>query len=98
MTARALPALLKIVEDHCDTCIVIVSHKATIRLLLSSLLGFDPRKYRDRLDQSPCALNILDFKDVAHARLTLFNDTSHYTVDVPSVPSGRLSKVWDQRT
>ena len=98
VTARALPALLKIVEDHCDASIVIVSHKATIRLLLSSLLGFDPRKYRDRLDQSPCALNILDFKDLAHARLTLFNDTSHYTVDVPEVPHDRLSKVWNQRT
>ena len=98
VTARALPALLKIVEDHCDQRIVIVSHKATIRLLLSTLLGFDPRKYRDRLDQSPCALNILDFKDVAHARLTLLNDTSHYTVDVPDVPHNRLSKVWNQRT
>ena len=98
VTARALPALLKIVEDHCDDRIVIVSHKATIRLLLSSLLGFDPRKYRDRLDQAPCALNILDFQDVAHARLTLFNDTSHYTVDVPEVPHNRLSKVWNQRT
>jgi probable phosphoglycerate mutase len=96
VTARALPALLKIVEDHCDQRMVIVSHKATIRLLLSSLLGFDPRKYRDRLDQAPCALNILDFKDVAHARLTLFNDTSHYTVDVPEVPHGRLSKVWNE--
>lgn len=98
VTARALPALLKIVEDHCDQCIVIVSHKATIRLLLSSLLGFDPRKYRDRLDQSPCALNILDFKDLAHARLTLFNDTSHYMVNVPEVPHDRLSKIWNQRT
>jgi broad specificity phosphatase PhoE len=101
VTARALPALLEIVETHCDERIVIVSHKATIRLLLSSLLGFDPRKYRDRLDQSPCALNILDFKDITNTRLTLFNDTSHYTVDVPDVPQGRLSKVWnekDQRT
>jgi broad specificity phosphatase PhoE len=98
VTARALPALLRIVEDHGNDRIVIVSHKATIRLLLSTLLGFDPRKYRDRLDQSPCALNILDFQDVAHARLTLFNDTSHYTVDVPEVPHDRLSKVWNQRT
>jgi len=96
VTARALPALLKIVAEHCDERIVIVSHKATIRLLLSSLLGFDPRKYRDRLDQSPCALNILDFKDVAHARLTLFNDTSHYMADVPEVPQRRLSKMWSQ--
>ncbi|HKB78487.1 MAG TPA: histidine phosphatase family protein [Thermoanaerobaculia bacterium] len=96
VTARALPALLQIIEEHCDERILVVSHKATIRLLLSTLLGFDPRKYRDRLDQSPCALNILDFKDLAHARLTLFNDTSHYTVNVPEVPHGRLSKVWDK--
>lgn len=97
VTARALPALLKIVEGHPDQRILIVSHKATIRLLLSSLLGFDPRKYRDRLDQSPCALNILDFKDVTHPRLTLFNDTSHYCVDVPEVPKNRLSKVWGDK-
>ena len=96
VTARALPALLKIVDEHCDERIVIVSHKATIRLLLSSLLGFDPRKYRDRLDQAPCALNILDFKDVAHARLTLFNDTIHYRTDVPDVPQRRLSKTWSE--
>jgi probable phosphoglycerate mutase len=99
VTARALPALLKIVEEHTDERIVIVSHKATIRLILSTLLGFDPRKYRDRLDQAPCALNILDFKDVTNTRLTLFNDISHYSIDVPEVPHGRLSKVWaDQRT
>jgi len=100
VTARALPALLKIIEDNCEKRILVVSHKATIRLLLSSLLGFDPRKYRDRLDQSPCALNILDFKDLIHVRLTLFNDTSHYCVDIPEVPHARLSKTWsgDQRT
>jgi probable phosphoglycerate mutase len=98
VTARALPALLQLVEKHQDDPFVIVSHKATIRLLLSSLLGFDPRKYRDRLDQSPAALNILDFKDVAHARLTLFNDVSHYESEVPDVPHARLSKVWSDRS
>jgi len=97
VTARALPALLRLVEEHDDARLVVVSHKATIRLILSSMLGFDPRKYRDRLDQSPCALNILDFKDVTHARLTLFNDVSHYRNQVPELPSGRLSRVWDKR-
>jgi broad specificity phosphatase PhoE len=93
VTARALPALLRLVDQNEGKRFLIVSHKATIRLLLSSLLGFDPRKYRDRLDQSPAALNILDFKDAAHPRLTLFNDTSHYD-RMPEVPQGRLSKVW----
>ena len=97
VTARALPVLLEIVRNHPGENAVIVSHKATIRLLLSSLLGFDPRRYRDNLDQSPAALNIVDFRGTVHARLTLFNDTSHYLAAVgaiPSTPTARLSKWW----
>lgn len=98
VTARALPALLEIVSSHANEHVVIASHKATIRLLVSSLLGFDARTYRDRLDQSPASLNILDFSDPTRARLTLFNDTSHYSdagSGVPSEPTARLSKWWD---
>jgi broad specificity phosphatase PhoE len=101
VTARALPALLDIVQSHPEEHVVIVSHKATIRLLISSLIGFDARTYRDRLDQSPASLNILDFKDPSKARLTLFNDTSHYAGtdgSIPSEPSARLSKWWDGKT
>jgi len=97
VTARALPALIDIVRNHPGQNIVAVSHKATIRLLLSSLLGFDPRRYRDNLDQSPAALNIVDFKDCTRARLTLFNDTSHYAeegLSIPAAPAARLSKWW----
>jgi broad specificity phosphatase PhoE len=92
--ARALPALRDIVLQHQGEQLAVVSHKATIRLLISSLLGFDARGYRDRLDQAPCGLNILDFKDVVHARLTLFNDVSHYTAH-PISPGPRLSRWWD---
>jgi len=98
VTARALPVLVDIVRENMGKTVLVVSHKATIRLLLSSLLGFDPRRYRDNLDQSPCALNIIDFKDPVRARLTLFNDTSHYAeagLAIPNVPSARLSKWWD---
>ena len=67
--------------------------------LLSSLLGFDPRRYRDNLDQNPAALNIVDFKDAAARRLTLFNDTSHYAETghaIPDVPIPRLSTGWSE--
>ncbi len=97
VTARALPVLMDIVREHPSENVLVVSHKATIRLLLSSLLGFDPRRYRDNLDQSPAALNIVDFKDPVRARLTLFNDTSHYEeagLAIPGVPTGRLSSWW----
>ena len=92
--ARALPVVRELVVRHIDENIALVSHKATIRLLISSLLGFDARGYRDRLDQSPACLNILDFRDPVHARLMLFNDVSHY-VDQPPYPGRHLSKWWD---
>ncbi len=100
VTARALPVLIDLVREHCGKCILVVSHKATIRLLLSSLLGFDPRRYRDNLDQKPAALNIVDFKDATQARLTLFNDTSHYDLAgraIPRIPEGRLSRWWSEQ-
>ena len=98
VTARALPALIDLVREHPGENILVVSHKATIRLLLSSLLGFDPRRYRDNLDQKPAALNIVDFRDATRARLTLFNDTSHYDKAgkaIPEIPQARLSKWWN---
>ena len=96
VTARALPALIHLVREHPGENILIVSHKATIRLLLSSLLGFDSRRYRDNLDQKPAALNIVDFRNPTRARLTLFNDTSHYDkAAIPEIPKTRLSKWWN---
>jgi len=76
--ARALPALFEIVASHPDGRVLVVSHKATIRLLVATLLGFDARGYRDRLDSSPAGLSILDFRESSRAQLVLFNDTSHY--------------------
>jgi probable phosphoglycerate mutase len=93
--ARALPVIREIVTRHAGERLVVISHKATIRLVLSSLLGFDARGYRDRLDQAPACLNVLDFKDPARARLILFNDTSHYSTR-PRVATESLSKWWDQ--
>lgn len=95
--ARALPVIRDIILRHPDQNVVVVSHKATIRLIISSFLGFDARGYRDRLDQHPACLNVLDFRDTVRARLMLFNDVSHY-VDQPGRASGRLSKWWDQPT
>lgn len=93
--ARALPVIRDIVHSHPGGQMLVVSHKATLRLVLSSLLGFDPRGYRDRLDQSPACLNVVDFRDPVRARLMLFNDTSHYA-DRPRVADQTLSKWWDR--
>ena len=92
--ARALPAIRQIVTAHAGQTVLVVSHKATIRLVLCGLLGIDARGYRDRLDQSPACLNVLDFRGPVHARLTLFNDVSHYA-DRPRESGRHLSKWWD---
>lgn len=94
--ARALPVLRKIVLRHPRQCVAVISHKATIRLTMSTLLGIDARGYRDRLDQAPACLNVLDFKDPVRVRLMLYNDTSHYA-DWPR-PAQGLSKWWDSQT
>ena len=91
--ARALPAFLGIVGRHPDSSVLVVSHKATIRLVIGELLGVELRGYRDRLDMSPCGLNILDVKSGAEARLVLFNDVSHYAT-VPGPTGKRLSPWW----
>ncbi len=75
---RALPLIRRVVESHRHRTVAVVSHKGTNRLLVSSLLGFDVRGYRDRLDQHPAGLSILDFMNEVRPRLRLFNDTSHY--------------------
>jgi broad specificity phosphatase PhoE len=94
--ARATTGVARILERHAGETVVVVSHKATIRLLLCSWLGIDARGYRDRLDQSPACLNALDFKDAEHARLLVFNDISHYA-DCPLPEHSRLSPVWSHR-
>lgn len=93
--ARALPVVRELVLRHEGETVVIVSHKATLRLILCSLLGIDARGYRDRLDQAPACLNILDFKDAVRTRLMLYNDTSHYTGEMRR-PQELLSKWWDK--
>lgn len=91
--ARALPAFLSIVGRHPGGSVLVVSHKATIRLVVGELLGVELRGYRDRLDQSPCGLNILDVKPGGQTRLVLFNDVSHYAT-VPGPTGRRLSPWW----
>ena len=65
-------------RSHAGDNVVVVSHKATIGCSSAACSGFDARGYRDRLDQAPACLNVLDFKDPVRARLMLFNDISHY--------------------
>lgn len=95
---RALPIMREIIERHRHQTVLVVSHKGTNRLLVSSLLGLDARGYRERLDQSPAALTILDFMNEVRPRLKLFNDISHYQSFPDREISERISKWWRPTT
>ena len=75
---RARAAMDEIVAKHAGQTVLVVSHKATNRLLLADWLGFDPRRYRDRLAQDLACLNIILFRGAAEPQVQLLNDTSHY--------------------
>ena len=81
--ARAMPELARIVNDHPDQTVAVVSHKATNRLLLCAILGIELRLYRARIAQDLACLNIIEFRDAAHGRVLLMNDTSHYANHPP---------------
>jgi len=94
---RALPVMRRIVEENRHKNVLVVAHKGVNRILISSLLGFDVRGYRDRLDQSPAGLSILDFMGDVHARLRLLNDVSHYEGVPARILSERLSAWWGRQ-
>jgi len=91
--ARALPVLLALMERHRDAPFLVVSHKATLRLLIGHFLGVELHGYRDKLEQSPCGLNVLETRPGGEARLLLYNDVSHYAT-LPDPVGKRLSPWW----
>jgi broad specificity phosphatase PhoE len=76
--ARALPVMTDIIRRHAGQSVLVVAHKATNRLLIAQWLGIDLHGYRDRIEQLPACLNLLDFQRRDQARLVLLNDVSHY--------------------
>jgi len=82
---NALPVIREIVTNHSGQTVAVISHEATLKLILSSVLGIDLRVFRDRLALSPGSLNIVEFYNPVTTRLVLFNDISHYSERPPIV-------------
>lgn len=73
---RALGVIAEIEEQHRHGQVLIVSHKATIRIILCSLLGIDLGRYRDRLDCPAASLSVVEFTAYG-PRLQRLGDRSH---------------------
>lgn len=73
---RALAVLDEIQREHAGGDVLVVSHKATIRILLCALLGIDIGGYRDRIGISVASLAVIEF--LTHGpRLARLGDRSH---------------------
>lgn len=73
---RALNVLDEVQANHDEGDILIVSHKATIRILICALLGIDIGGYRDRIGIPVCALSVIQFNHHG-PRLDRLGDRSH---------------------
>jgi len=67
LASRSSLVIAEVQEKHRDGNVLVVSHKATIRILLCSLLGIDLGRYRDRIDILTASVSIVKFS--AHGPL-----------------------------
>ncbi len=66
--------------------VLMVSHKATIRIMLCVLLGIDVGRYRDRFDMPVGALTIVELGDRGPFFRTI-GDRCHLSAELRSLPS-----------
>ncbi len=84
IAARALKAVEAIRARHQGGKVMVVSHKATIRVLLCALLGIDVDLFRARIAQPVASVSVVSFKK-SGPLLERLGDTSHLP---PSLLSG----------
>ncbi len=73
---RSSDVLAEIEETYPDGNVLIVSHKATLRIMLCTLLGIDVGRYRDRLAMPVTAVSLVELMDYGPF-VSQFNDCPH---------------------
>ena len=76
IASRASLVIAEIQEKYRSGNVLLVSHKATIRIILCSLLGIDLGRYRDRINALAASVSIIKF-DTHGPLLEVLGDRSH---------------------
>lgn len=76
VASRALPIISEIEAKYKDGNVLVVSHKATLRIILCSLMGIDLGRYRDRIDAPAASVSIIKF-DIHGPLLEVLGDRSY---------------------
>ncbi|HEY1957026.1 MAG TPA: histidine phosphatase family protein [Polyangiaceae bacterium] len=82
VASRAAPVIERIRREHPSGRVLVVSHKATVRILACALLGMDVRLFRERIGQPVCALSCFKIKPGGAAMLERLGDVSHLPPDL----------------
>jgi probable phosphoglycerate mutase len=73
---RSSEVLEEIEQTYVSGNVLVVSHKATIRIMLCSLLGIDVGRYRDRISMPVASVSIVEFTNRGPL-LKILGDRSH---------------------
>jgi alpha-ribazole phosphatase len=73
---RVLSTVERIKKTHASGKVLVVSHKATLRVLACALMGVDVDLFRARIAQKVCAVSIIELKS-SGPMLQILGDTSH---------------------
>jgi len=76
LASRASLVIAEIEKTHPNGNVLVVSHKATIRILLCSLLGIDLGRYRDRINVLTASVSIVKL-DTHGPLLEILGDRYH---------------------
>ncbi|MEN9249016.1 MAG: histidine phosphatase family protein [Gloeomargarita sp. GXS_bins_116] len=82
---RALPVIAEIEATYPEGHVLVVSHKATLRIILCSLLGIDLGRYRDRINVLVASVSVIRFTQYGPL-LERMGDRSHLSPELRSLP------------
>ena len=85
IASRASLVIAEIEEKYTDGNVLVVSHQATLRIILRSLLGIDLGRYRDRINALAGAVSVVKFS--SHGPLLeMLGDRSYMSEALRSLP------------
>ncbi|MEG4804774.1 histidine phosphatase family protein [Microcoleus sp. ARI1-B5] len=85
IASRSSLVIAEIQEKYKNGNVLVVSHKATIRIILCSLLGIDLGSYRNRIAALAASISIVKF-DVRGPMLEVLGDRSHLDENLRNLP------------
>jgi probable phosphoglycerate mutase len=85
IASRALQVIEEIKQNYTSGNVLVVSHKATIRIILCSVLGIDVGRFRFRLGCPVASVSIVEFSSHGPLLKVLANH-SHLNEQLRNLP------------